>query len=202
MPDHPAFLRAILADPADDTPRLVYADWLDEQVDPVAPAMAEFLRLTAAPPTPDGDRRLQELAAGLEPDWLAVVSRLAVENCRGKRQELLTDRRPLDLRFEFVCDQRWDGMRPTPDRAVRFCDRCREPVHYCESITVARSFARRGRCVSVDLAVPRTPGDISLMSFLRAAGRLSPDDPSDGPDRVSAERDRRRAEQADGERPA
>lgn len=36
MDDDPALLAAILADPADDTPRLVYADWLDEHAaDPV-----------------------------------------------------------------------------------------------------------------------------------------------------------------------
>ena len=36
------FLRAIIADPADDLPRLVYADWLDENNDP---ARAEFIRV-------------------------------------------------------------------------------------------------------------------------------------------------------------
>ena len=30
MTDAPAFFRAIEAEPDDDTPRLVYADWLDE----------------------------------------------------------------------------------------------------------------------------------------------------------------------------
>jgi uncharacterized protein (TIGR02996 family) len=36
-----AFLRAILDNPDDDTPRLVYADWLEEQGDP----RGEFIRL-------------------------------------------------------------------------------------------------------------------------------------------------------------
>ncbi len=35
-----AFLRAILAYPEDDTPRLIYADWLEERGDP----RAELLR--------------------------------------------------------------------------------------------------------------------------------------------------------------
>ncbi|MFO0847425.1 MAG: TIGR02996 domain-containing protein [Gemmataceae bacterium] len=39
---HDAFLRAVIADPDDDTPRLVYADWLDEHGDP---ARAEFIRV-------------------------------------------------------------------------------------------------------------------------------------------------------------
>jgi uncharacterized protein (TIGR02996 family) len=37
-----AFLQAILESPDDDTPRLVYADWLDEHDDPTR---AEFIRL-------------------------------------------------------------------------------------------------------------------------------------------------------------
>src|SRR3954454_1972729 len=36
-----ALLRAIIEAPGDDTPRLVYADWLDEHDDP---ARAEFIR--------------------------------------------------------------------------------------------------------------------------------------------------------------
>ncbi len=41
-PGHEPFLRAICAEPEDDTVRLVYADWLDENGDP---ARAEFIRL-------------------------------------------------------------------------------------------------------------------------------------------------------------
>jgi uncharacterized protein (TIGR02996 family) len=40
-PDEQAFLRAVLADPHDSLPRLVYADWLEERGDP----RGEFLRL-------------------------------------------------------------------------------------------------------------------------------------------------------------
>jgi uncharacterized protein (TIGR02996 family) len=40
-PDELAFVRAILADPADSLPRLVYADWLEDRGDP----RGEFLRL-------------------------------------------------------------------------------------------------------------------------------------------------------------
>jgi uncharacterized protein (TIGR02996 family) len=42
MSDRASFLRAIRACPDDDTPRLVFADWLDEHGDP---ALAEFIRL-------------------------------------------------------------------------------------------------------------------------------------------------------------
>ena len=42
MPDDDAFLRAIGEAPADDAPRLVYADWLDEHGDA---DRAEFIRV-------------------------------------------------------------------------------------------------------------------------------------------------------------
>jgi uncharacterized protein (TIGR02996 family) len=43
MNAHEAFLKAILAEPADDAPRLIYADWLDETGED--PARAEFVRV-------------------------------------------------------------------------------------------------------------------------------------------------------------
>jgi uncharacterized protein (TIGR02996 family) len=45
MPDEAAFLAAIAADLADDAPRLVYADWLDEQG---RCEQAEFIRVSIA----------------------------------------------------------------------------------------------------------------------------------------------------------
>src|SRR5437870_8421512 len=42
--DHAAFRRAIAADPADLTSRLVYADFLEETGEPAYVARAEFIR--------------------------------------------------------------------------------------------------------------------------------------------------------------
>src|SRR5438105_1256378 len=42
---HAAFLNAIRAAPEDDTARLVYADFLDEQGSPAHAARAEFIRV-------------------------------------------------------------------------------------------------------------------------------------------------------------
>ena len=63
MSDHDALLAAILADPADDTARLVYADWLAENGDP---DRGEFIRieieLARTPPADEDDeRRRKEL---------------------------------------------------------------------------------------------------------------------------------------------
>lgn len=42
MNDRDAFIRAIIARPDDDLPRLIYADWLDENQEP---ERAEFIRV-------------------------------------------------------------------------------------------------------------------------------------------------------------
>ena len=48
MDEHLPFLRAICADPADDLPRLVYADFLEESGDPDQIARAHFIRAQIA----------------------------------------------------------------------------------------------------------------------------------------------------------
>jgi len=92
-----AFVRAIIDSPGDDTPRLVYADWLDDRDDPRGPylrAELEWARpwQTGTPPgwsqrvpgrsvpewAEEHWRGLDEILAGgrgLDPVWVARVSR-------------------------------------------------------------------------------------------------------------------------------
>jgi uncharacterized protein (TIGR02996 family) len=89
-------LRAIIAQPEDDWPRLVYADWLEERGDT---ARGEFLQLqVAARTTPLGSpdqqgfwARLRACRNHLDPDWLKVVDSPAVlmEQHRGKSRDEL-----------------------------------------------------------------------------------------------------------------
>jgi uncharacterized protein (TIGR02996 family) len=73
--DDEAFIRAILDAPGDKAPRLVYADWLDERDDP----RGAFLRAELAH---RGDtERLHGQAVGLDPVWVARVSRPPVGAC-------------------------------------------------------------------------------------------------------------------------
>ena len=74
MSDRDGLLAAILAEPGDDTPRLVYADWLDENDEPEE---AEYLRLVCALVNlPENERtespaadRLLELSGHVLPWW-------------------------------------------------------------------------------------------------------------------------------------
>src|SRR5262249_7202566 len=136
------FLQKLLDNPADDIARLVYADWLDDQDDPAAKLKSAFLRLTVKlgdPGRKPGWRKarrkeLQPLAAQLDASWLAIVSRLKVENCAAKRASVARQ-------FDLLCDRRWDELTPTSDGAVRFCETCQNNVHYCDTIMAARDHA-------------------------------------------------------------
>jgi uncharacterized protein (TIGR02996 family) len=73
------FLQAILADPDDDTHRLVYADWLDERDD----LRGRYLRLEVRlaeldegdPAFPSLQAEHRALHAGLEPAWRAAIDK-------------------------------------------------------------------------------------------------------------------------------
>jgi uncharacterized protein (TIGR02996 family) len=73
MGEDEAFLRAIRAQPTDDTTRLVYADWLDERGDPRGEYLRAWFQLE------DAVRKLAALRPSLDPAWVgAVTGRVAV----------------------------------------------------------------------------------------------------------------------------
>jgi uncharacterized protein (TIGR02996 family) len=77
MSAEPALLAAIRAHPDDDTPRLAYADWLD---DAGLAARSEFVRVQVQlarlpdhdPARPALEDREHDLLAAHEPAWLGV----------------------------------------------------------------------------------------------------------------------------------
>ena len=87
MNDRLAFLRAICVHPDDDTPRLVFADWLTEHDDP----LGDFIRDRAAP-SPEDDLIGREMATRIE-DALAPLSE--------REQEVLR------LRFGLSADREY-----------------------------------------------------------------------------------------------
>ncbi len=149
MHDEAGFLSAIRQTPADDVARLVFADWLDEQDDPACQPKSAFIRLElrmAEAPEQSLNRvrwanKLQKLAAQLDPAWLAVVSHPKLEACR--------------MRFPFECPKQWAHLNPTDDPKVRFCDTCKENVHYCDTLQEAQSHTANGHCVAMALPLLR-----------------------------------------------
>jgi uncharacterized protein (TIGR02996 family) len=77
MNEEEAFIRAIVDGPGDDLSRLVYADWLDDRDDP----RGAYLRAECEAVETGEIAQLRELAAGLDPVWVARVSMPPVGAC-------------------------------------------------------------------------------------------------------------------------
>jgi uncharacterized protein (TIGR02996 family) len=92
MTDEPGFLAQLCDQPHDDTTRLIYADWLEEQGD----ARAEYLRLEVQVAALDEwsddcrakEQQLAHLAKPLSQEWLELV---------GKRYDVWMVDRPTNL---------------------------------------------------------------------------------------------------------
>jgi uncharacterized protein (TIGR02996 family) len=88
-----AFLADILTHPDDDAPRLVYADWLEEQGDPASRARSEFIRVQYAlaelPPgdlrRPPLEQRERDLLLAHGDEWTAGLRELRVPAWRFRR---------------------------------------------------------------------------------------------------------------------
>jgi uncharacterized protein (TIGR02996 family) len=145
------FLRALQEKPNDDTTRLIYADWLEDQEEP-SRTRAAFIRLDCELASREKQaRRLfkphrrRKLAAKLEPHWLAVVSKAPIERCT----------------FAFECPLKWENLQSVEgSTTTRYCDSCKKHVHYCATIAEARQHAKQGHCVAVDARHVRRGGDL------------------------------------------
>lgn len=163
-----AFLEQLRQNPADETARAVYADWLEEQDTDESRAKAAFIRMETEIATlprelrrqQQAQRRLQELALKTDSAWLTVVSHPFLEGCR--------------LEFAFECPNAWAKLEPTDQDNVRFCSECKKNVHYCDSIGEARSHAWIGDCVAVSTALTRTPGDLDRQELVTMGIMLPP----------------------------
>src|SRR5688572_16281574 len=93
MSDGPALLRAVIDNPSEDTPRLVFADWLDEHDEE---DRAEFIRaqvrLAGMKPWDDGytalDVRCRHLRRA-HPEWFDVAEDFVfrMERFCGRQEE-------------------------------------------------------------------------------------------------------------------
>lgn len=141
MNDDAEFLAAIRAAPDDNLPRLVYADWLDEHHRPEGAylrAECEFFAFMPTDPHRDeAQARMREAGEGIDPKWIAAISRTVIEHCD-------------DILLGGGCDRRWDKLQPTSEEGVRYCTDCKRNVHFCSSIEAVAVHAERNECVAID----------------------------------------------------
>jgi uncharacterized protein (TIGR02996 family) len=127
MTHEDAFLQAIGAAPQDDTPRLVYADWLQEHGGPAEAARGEFIRaqclLAAGELPPERQERLQgrlrELLERYQAEWLGP---LHLPSLRWQFRRGLVEALSHTGLFQQVEDagprMYWDYFRFYPDNTV------------------------------------------------------------------------------------
>ena len=117
-------------------------------------------------------QRIRELVVNLDPDWLALVSKLVVENCPVQRERQQADDPILPVPFNFVCDRRWVALELTDTDTVRHCAGCDRDVHYCDTIIDARKHAWQGHCIALDIGVIRRDRDLEPLQ--RIVGMVDP----------------------------
>jgi uncharacterized protein (TIGR02996 family) len=134
MTDHDALLAAVLADPDNDLPRLVFADWLEESGHPANAARAKFIRLQIeAERNPEKSakrfectRQAEELRPTFRDEWDRVfppgeLSHTTVGRRRGFVEEVetgLTEFRQSGNAMFAVAPVRSLGLMPDEDILV------------------------------------------------------------------------------------
>jgi uncharacterized protein (TIGR02996 family) len=140
--DEAAFLAEIHADPYDDTVRLVYADWLEQQGD----VRSEYLRLECElNGLRPGDAlfdelrpRFDEIRRQCDRNWLAAVGRTRIANC---------------VAFALRCPKRWENLTELKQPGQRFCTACGKTVHYCQTRKEIVERAIDGDCIAIDTGI-------------------------------------------------
>lgn len=133
------FVLQLLDNPDDAEVRLVYADWLEERGEALKAALVRWFAESREEP------ELVLVDEDLDPTWLALVSRLAIDRCAGPK-----------LRFQ--CPEQWSTLEPTDDARVRFCGACERKVYFCATRADIRERARSGDCVAFSALLGRTQG--------------------------------------------
>ena len=109
MTQRDAFLESILAEPDDDTPRLIFADWLDEHDDPLGEFIRVQMQLASLPEDderrPELKQRERRLLGAHGREWARAV------------RPLVTD---YEFRRGFVEEVRLDARRFPANAAALF----------------------------------------------------------------------------------
>jgi uncharacterized protein (TIGR02996 family) len=155
MANAAGFLRAILENPDDDAPRLIYADWLDENGEP---ERAEFIRVqcslalvrqTASPVSSVLASREQELRERNEAQWIPKVPVLGRGLCVGFRRGFVEEVRAEARAFVAGADRLF---QLAPVRQVRLYWGDDPPYERARLMQTIASLPYLARLQSLDLS--------------------------------------------------
>jgi uncharacterized protein (TIGR02996 family) len=136
-PEERAFLESIAKNPADESMRAVYADWLEEQGD--RPLEVELLRIDreyATTRRPDLIHRRWTLSAQIQnPVWKCVVLRTRIAGCTNPAPN---------------CVRHWEKASPKDHLQIRGCNACNADIFFASDRTEAQSWLETDQRVALD----------------------------------------------------
>ena len=53
------------------------------------------------------------------------------------------------IEFRIKCPKKWNAMRRTKIEGIRFCEACREEVHFCGTIQEVQHARSAGFCIAI-----------------------------------------------------
>lgn len=56
----------------------------------------------------------------------------------------------------FRCTQKWSSLTVTIDPRIRFCEKCVNPVHFCESDSEIADALRNNKCIAMSLIAAKS----------------------------------------------
>lgn len=162
--DELEFLKEIESDLDGDSARLVYADWLEDRGDP----RSEYLRLEYELTSGNGTTRdlesvvarVNKLNSSIDPAWLALVSRSAIEGCYQHFDE------------NRACPKLWRALNKTESPTIRICKKCKLSVQFCTNLNDASWFQQQHIRIAVESTLERNKDDLQAIA-------LEQDEPED-----------------------
>ncbi len=139
------FLTALRSNPADDSTRIVYADWLEGEGHRIT---AHYIRREL-----EGDidirheERIDKAVGITQADWRALINRSPIGACS------IVD-----------CPRFWHQLPASDNAFARTCTTCLQEVFYCLSHDDARRYGMQRRRVVFDCGLPRDGGARSYYS--------------------------------------
>ncbi len=74
-----------------------------------------------------------------------------------------------DFEFKYRCPKRWDSLRVTDDKNVRFCTDCQNSVTFCRTQEEVETLSAQGACVAfIDNSYLDGLEPYGLMGFIEA----------------------------------
>jgi hypothetical protein len=57
----------------------------------------------------------------------------------------------ITCKFKFQCPKKWEELKRTESKDIKFCDHCSQNVYFAESQSQFEKIAAEGKCVAIKI---------------------------------------------------